>query len=185
MKNIDKRHTKNPPSSTISKKNASDGSVALIHAFADPHEDEYVDYVSFRQVPITEKAVLQLCKELMTFVKTANFKDQRAFTIHQFFVDRGFGQDTIMRMKKRFPFFKQTMDDARAYLGNRREWMGLTRKWSESLVKFTMPVYDPDIRDSLEWQSTLKQITMNPDDTIKVVQIPVYIDKEEDHDDKD
>jgi hypothetical protein len=80
-----------------------------------------------------------------------------ALKIRSWFRAKGFSYSDIERMKAKSKVFNRYYYMAMDEIGDRREIGALEKKLDPSVVKFTMPLYDPDWKAQQVADTLLKQ----------------------------
>lgn len=113
---------------------------------------DYLDTISFRQKPMSIEGIERLAVEL---VKWATH-DEKAIKIAMFYTQRGIARGDYTNWMERVPALKIAHETAKEIIGNRRELGGLTKKFDAGMVAFSMPQYDEEWRQNIEWRSQMK-----------------------------
>lgn len=113
---------------------------------------DYLDAISFKQKPMSIEAIERLAVELCDWA----MNNENALKISQFYVKHGIQRSDYLRWMERCPALKIAHEMGKEAIGNRREIAGLTKKFDAGLVAFSMPHYDPEWRENIEWRSSMK-----------------------------
>lgn len=162
-----------PPDSTISQK-----PTPISPRFMSDlsFRDAALEYISMRERTFDEREVMNLCTRLIEWVADP-IRTRENYKMGQFFRGRGISKESVATLKRNWPQFARAYEFAMETLGSHREWMGLHHEWDTKMVMFTMPMYDAEWKEETIRLAKLKQLeTM--EQGIKVVHVPVYIDKE-------
>jgi hypothetical protein len=166
-----------PSVASVTEDPSISASMALLHAFSsEPTEHTAPVYVSLLEKNFNERELMGICRHLITWASKAE-RGKENYAITQFFNKLGMHYSTVLRLRARFKFFDEACLIALEMLGENREWKGLTREWSEKMVYAMMPAYNAMWLKETERMAKLKE-TSNPEEGIKVVYVPTYIEKE-------
>lgn len=116
--------------------------------------DEYLDMKTCSR-KITSEAWAE--KMAMTLVKWVE-ENENALKMTEFYQHIGMYQTDFCTLANKYPLLAKAKAYARMVIGTRRELGALTRKFDAGTVNYTMPVYDPDWKEMVEWRSSLKQL---------------------------
>lgn len=117
------------------------------------NKDEGLEIVGFKLTTLGDRSIIQIAHELVAWASETS----DALKTSEFFSVRGISMNTVRLWRKRLPFFEQLYSIALTTIGDRREKLGLKKIFDSSIVMRTMPIYDRDYRDSLEWLESIKK----------------------------
>lgn len=137
--------------------------------------DHYLDNVSFRQTPISDRSLELLGKQLVNWA----LSDESALKIRPFFTQRGMGTNDVKRWRKRNKKFDAAYDLAFNVIGDRRECGALIRKLDSSMVIRTMALYDKDWKLLEIWRSEMKKKEQEEKATSFTIKMQSFSDAEE------
>lgn len=125
---------------------------------------EYENFQSNQRSPVTEHMLDRLSKELIIFAHESDI-----LRVEWFFALRGISPATARDWTYKFPSFKESYKAARSIIGMRREDGALKKKLDSSTVHFTLPLYDDEWREALEYRHKLKEEEQSKTQPITVV----------------
>lgn len=141
-----KKHEKKINNSTITDK--KEGNNCNVSKFV--HFGDYLCTKAFKVRPISERAILELARELVKWVTENN----NAIRIDTFVRGKGIPNGNYYLWLKRSDVLKTAHEYARGMIASRRE--GLAAERYPSTLLFMMPAYDDDWKKMTEWRATLK-----------------------------
>lgn len=113
----------------------------------------YDDIYAYTTTPISEVFLDRLFQELIDWVE----QDEDALKITQFFLRKRISSDTVKRFRARDKKYEQAFQHALAVIGNRREIGALKNKFNANIVGITMPRYDKDWVELIEWKASVQK----------------------------
>lgn len=125
---------------------------------------EYQNFQSNQRSPVTEHMLDRLGQELITFAYESDI-----LRVEWFFSLRGISPSTAREWTYKYPSFKESYHAARSIIGMRREDGALKRKFDASTAHFTLPLYDQEWREALEYRQKLKEEETSKTQPITVV----------------
>lgn len=114
--------------------------------------DDYLNLFTWKKMPVDDRFKDMLAQKLIKWAK----EDENALKLSQFFLDNGISDDVVERWEKKHEGLRLAKKVAKQLIGNRREVGAMNRQFDSSMVKFTMPLYDPDWKGVEEWKSKLR-----------------------------
>lgn len=117
--------------------------------------ETYTDTYLFREKPISPQGIERLAQE---FIKWAR-EDENALKVSSFFKIKGIPMMDIERWIKKPEFWKLKLayTEGLEIIGDRREMGALNKKLSEGMITHSMPQYDRDWKNNIEWRSRLRR----------------------------
>lgn len=114
--------------------------------------DLYDDLFTFREMPVSEAFIERVFQEAHedVIVKGTVLK------LTQWFRKKGIPWMTVKRWRDKFSWVEEKYQELLQGVGDNREVGGLTKKLDAGMVQFSMPMYDPDWKQNVEWRSKLK-----------------------------
>ena len=117
-----------------------------------PWLEEYKDYISLKIQPVTEAFIERLGNDLTQWALLDN-----SLTLTSFCRSKGLRRTTFYRWKDKYPELEAAYQFAFEQLGDKREVGGLTRKFDPTFAWNSLPKYDPEWKEFMQWKSNLKQ----------------------------
>jgi|SRR5277367_5889127 len=147
-------NTISKPKKRIKANRNEDGtakSAVALMAFGNDDCDPALDWVEFRQIPVSKRCVIQYGKDLYEWART----NPSATKIRKFFRMHGINYETVNLWRKRYIEFAYYYDMSLDEIGDRREDGAYDKKKEAAIVLRTMAIYDPDYRDLIRWQAEI------------------------------
>lgn len=113
--------------------------------------EEYYNFDSQRQMPITNATMQKLVENAILWAKT----NPEAIKINQFLEINGIPRRTWDRWCDKYDIIRDCNQDLLMLLGNRREHGLLTRKYEPGSTTRMMTHYDSDWKKNDEWKASL------------------------------
>lgn len=113
----------------------------------------YDDIYAYTTTPISEVFLDRLFQELVEWAES----DEDALKITQFFLRKRISSDSVKRFRARDKKYDQAFQHALAVIGNRREIGALKNKFNAGIVGITMPRYDKEWVELLEWKAAIQK----------------------------
>lgn len=135
-----------------------------------PVFDFYLDMFTLREKPITAEWIEKFALRLVSWAIT----DPNALTISEFYIAEGVNRTTYNKWCEIYPYLKDAHEFALQAIGNRRMGGGLTRKYSEGLVKYTQPMFDPEFKEMVKFWT--EQAKIKNEANVGPANIAVYMD---------
>ena len=114
--------------------------------------DEYLDMKSCSRKITSEAWAEKMARTLVDWVEN----NENALKMTEFYQHIGMYQTDFCILANKYPLLKKAQQYARMVIGTRREIGAITRKFDPGTTNYTMPHYDPDWREMVEWRSSLK-----------------------------
>ena len=150
-------------------KRANDSTVENSEPITHPWFD-YRDMFSGDMKPMNEKGILRISNDLKKWAR----EDPRAYKISQFFSERGISKPTWRSWALKFDSFREDIEMAKEFIGNRREIGAIRNKLNTSMVAYTMPFYDSEWKEETIRRASLKEGSSGDGkDSITVVLNPI------------
>ena len=131
---------------------------------ASPWLEDYLDLFTFKMKPITEAFTHRFAAELIEWSRQDD-----VLILKEFYLDRGIPRNTFYDWVNKYEVIKHAYNTAKERIGARREKGGMMRKFESSIISNSMPIYDADWKELLEWKAKMRNDTQ--DNTVKVVVI--------------
>ncbi len=128
----------------------------------------YTCCYTFQLKPITKETLDHLAEKLLKWARD----NDEALKLSQFYHREGVDGTDFYAWCEKNENLKRAHKNALEMIGNRREILGLKKKFDSGLVSTTMPLYDKSWREVHEWKAKLKA----ENDTNNGVQIVVMKD---------
>lgn len=129
--------------------------------------EEYLDLFTFEKRPVTKEFKNMFFEKFLRWAR----EDEEALKPSQFWNKEGVFQKDVYKWRDSDEKYAHIYATILQILGNRRELLGLKRKMDPGMVMFTMPHYDKDWKELVEWRTKIKQENGEKSDKIEV-----YID---------
>ncbi len=143
MKKISKK--KEVPKSIVPKRNGKKTNYRFL--------DEYKDLFTKRLVPAPIEFIELLTKQIINWA----YNDKKALFLDQFWFSKGIPTATFRDWRKRFPELDEACQEAKLMIGMRRETGAINRKFEPGMIRAVQPMYRPEWKELIEWNSNLKQ----------------------------
>lgn len=114
--------------------------------------DLYDDLFTMREMPVSEALIDRVFQEAYEAVIVKG----TVLKLSQYFRKLGIPWVTVKRWREKFPWVEEKYQELLQGVGDNREVGGLTKKLDAGMVQFSMPMYDPDWKQNVEWRSKLK-----------------------------
>jgi hypothetical protein len=118
----------------------------------DKITDWHHDIFSWRQKPVSEAFINNLCEQMIVWINT----DQEALLFEEFLHKKNLLDTTFMDWAKKWPKLEMAHQYVLRAIGIRREKMALRGEINQSLVAFVQPHYSKVWKQQTEWRSKLK-----------------------------
>lgn len=102
--------------------------------------DHYMDYLDFREKPVSLNFIKKLGLELIQWSK----ENPKAYKVSPFFKNKGINYTTTQRWRDRFPEFQDAYDFAKEIIGDRREELMFEGKLREKPIMFGQGQFCPE-----------------------------------------
>lgn len=133
--------------------------------------DQYIDFGSFKEKPVSEAFIEHLGQELVEWA----IQDEDALKITQFFTKKRIYSSDIARWRERSKKFDGAYRFALTVIGDRRELGALRKKLDGGMVSATMSLYDSEWKNLIEWKAQLKENSgVNREKELVVVNMPTW-----------
>jgi len=118
-----------------------------------PYFDQYRDLFTMKMKPVPESFIHRLAKDLIDWA----MNNEDALVLRDFFFSKGIGDGVANAWARRHPVLKDAFTQAKFMIGSRREKGAIKKQYDVSMVKASMPRYDPDWKEDEIWRAELKQ----------------------------
>ena len=135
-----------------SKKKQNPTKVDLTLGHSNGDSDEGLEIVGFRESTIGDRAIIEIGRKMIDWVKD----NPKALKLSNYFHQQGISMRTANRWCNRIPLFGALYETAMNMIGDRREELALVRAIDCSMVMRTMHLYDFDYKKSLPWLESIK-----------------------------
>ena len=125
-------------------------SVVQIKTF---EEEYYRDMFTMKLQPVSVDYLLKFALEWVEWVMANDW----VITLTAYINTKGVHKNTVDRWIVRCPELKEASDFVRQIIAERRDFGAATRKYSDSWIKHTHPLYDPEFKQLEEWRSSMKE----------------------------
>lgn len=131
---------------------------------------DYRDMFTNDMKPMNSKGIEILGIDLKKWARD----DKKAYKISQFHLERGISKGTWRDWVVKFPQFRDDVEMAKAFIGDRREIGAIENKLNTSVVAYTMPFYDNEWKEETIRRASLKEGSSGDGkDSITVVLNPI------------
>lgn len=113
---------------------------------------DYMDTFTFKMKPMSIEGIERIAAELVNWARN----NDDALKIAQFWNDKGINHQDFYRWMEWSPALKSAHEITMSILGTRREIGAIQKKFDTGMISFTMPFYDKNWKDNVEWRSSLK-----------------------------
>lgn len=117
-----------------------------------PWLSEYLDSSLMRIKPVSSAIVNKIADELIEWSKS-----EQQFTLNSFLFQKGIPKKAFYEWIEKYPELKTAHGMFMMKMSDKREVGGLTRKLDPTFAFNSLPMYDPDWREFMQWKSNLKQ----------------------------
>jgi hypothetical protein len=114
--------------------------------------EEYRDFFALKTQPVTEAFIQRLGEELAQW----SLKED-SLTLTSFCKMKGLTRMTFHRWKDKYPELNTAYQFAVEQFADKREVGGLTRKLDPTFAWNSLPKYDPEWQQFMQWKASLKQ----------------------------
>lgn len=114
--------------------------------------EDYQDLFSLKTRPVTQGFIERLAHELIEWAKKPD-----SLVVKDFYNEKHIGVKTFYRWIDKYPEMAAANEYALNRLSSKREIGGLTRKFDPTFAWNSLPKYDPEWREFMQWKSSLKQ----------------------------
>lgn len=138
-----------------------------IHAKSAPAEQ---GLFSWKEPNISATYIEQLSMDLLIWAQT----NEDAYTIAQFFDQRGIWHDHAPQWIERWPKFARAFAQAKLMIGSRREVAAIKRKIDAKAMMWSQHTYGPEWREIDEYHHTLRMKKESVEDRkITIIMNPI------------
>lgn len=123
--------------------------------------DEYIDCFSLTMHPVTEAFIDRFSADLIAWSK----KDD-SLVMKDFCIEKGMPQSVFYSYVAKYPKLKIANEFAKMCVASRREKGGLTNRLNAGMVTLSMPIYDSEWKDLLEWKAKMAEKNTAPSTVI-------------------
>jgi len=116
--------------------------------------EDYLDCFSFKMKPITQAFVHRISQELVAWAEN---DDIGALKVSSFYLKKGISYETWSQWRKKYKEIDHAHKYSTMVIGNRREEGAIRKKFDAGTVNYTMPMYDPEWKELIEWRAKLKE----------------------------
>jgi hypothetical protein len=113
--------------------------------------EQYYDLLTFQMKPVSRGFIERLAQDL---VKWSQKED--SLVLGDFCSERYIERKLFWNWCQKYPEMSKAYEYAKSNVSSRREKGALTRKFDAGFVKESMPIYDQDWKDLLEWKAKIK-----------------------------
>ena len=118
-----------------------------------PWLDQYDNFYTNSTHPVSQAIIDKIACELIDHVKTTD-----GYLRHEwFFIDRNMDPRTARKWADKYEMFGRTYRIAKLIMGIRREDGALKKKLDAGIVTLTMPSYDEEWKELMEWRNKMRQ----------------------------
>ncbi len=135
--------------------------------------EEYYDFNEFRSKPTSERFIMQLGTDFVSWCKNS-----KGLIAGQFFAEKGICSRTYYRWMDKYPEFEKLYRHGLTILGHKREHGAIEKRYSEKMVMHRQHAYNPEWKESDKYQSALRKQEETSNQP-KIVVIEKFRDKEE------
>lgn len=113
--------------------------------------EDYMDLFSFKLKPVTQGFIDRLAHELNEWSK-----QEDSLVLRDFYDSKDIPRDAFYRWIDKYPELQEAFKVAKGRISSRREKGGMTRKFDPSFIINSMPMYDSEWKEFVQWKSNLK-----------------------------
>ena len=113
--------------------------------------EDYMDLFSLKMKPVTQGFIERLSKELLEW---ADKED--SLILKRFYTQKKIPREAFYRWVNKYPELKLAYEHTKESIAHRRELGGMTRKFDPGFILQSMPMYDSDWKEFMQWKSSLK-----------------------------
>ena len=117
---------------------------------------------SWKEPRISEASIEQLSMDLLIWAQT----NEDAFTITQFFDQRGIWHDQVPQWIEKWPKFARAFAQAKLMIGSRREVAAIKKKIDAKAMMWSQHSYGPEWREIDEYHHALRTRRESAEDKI-------------------
>lgn len=117
-----------------------------------PWLEDYYDVFGLTMRPVTQGFIERISKELVEWSKLED-----SLTIIGFCRAKGLSRTTFYEWKDKYPEIKSAYQFAKEQFVDKREIGGLTRKYDPTFAFNSLPKYDNEWKEFMQWKASLKQ----------------------------
>jgi hypothetical protein len=127
-----------------------------------PWMEDYQDFFTHKCHPVSQAFLDRLSCELIEYVENT----KTIFRHEWFFTQKRIYPKTARRWAEQNEQFGRVYEVSKFILGMRREDKGLRKEFDSGLISTSMPLYDEEWRNLLEWKSKIAEKNTAPSTVI-------------------
>jgi len=138
-----------------------------------PWMDDYQDFFTHKQQPVSEAFLKQLGQELVLFAETTT----GPLRVEWFFTSKRIPPQTALRWAKKHHDFGQTYEISKYIIGMRRENGAIRKEFDVKMVLQSLHLYDPEFKEIALFHAKIKIEAMTDLEGRQVIILPRIVDE--------
>lgn len=112
--------------------------------------DHYPDLFFLKNKPVSEAFIQRIAQDMIAWAQKPN-----SLRITQFYNELGIPNTYIYRWMEKYEDLKLAHDYAFSMIADRREIGAIEKRYDSTIIRESMPIWDPAYKAHLEWKAKL------------------------------